>query len=303
MIAALVAAALAPAQPQAVLTIDPKHRLVEGVASDGSTIWVSSVLDRQILACAAGTCRTIATLPAGLRPLGLAWDWGRKILWIAAACLDPEHLAVKCARGALVALSPNGRVRATFSPKGFQFHPGDVSASQSGVFVGDSQNGLVWGLLSGRRGALRAINRPGSGKSAQGNALAPSGTEVIVADYARGIGRIDLKTTSTAWLPRPDGKPLKGVDGLLRCGDIYLGVYNGETPGRILTIRIRLGGTQSGELVKGLTFPDPTQIALDGKRLLVVADSGWEAIGRGETKRRIGAHIVALPLPANCTPL
>ena len=302
MIASLLAAAVAAAQPQTVLTIDPRHRLVEGVATDGSTIWVSSVIDRQILTCSR-TCRTLATLPKGLRPLGLAWDWGRKILWIAADCLDPEHLATKCERGALVALSPRGRVRAMLAPKGIDFHPGDVSASQSGVFASDSQNGLVWGLFSGRRGQLRAINRPGSGKSAQGNALAPSGTEVIVADYARGIGRIDLRTTATSWLPRPDGKPLRGVDGLQRCGNLYLGVYNGTAPGTVLRIRVGPLSVEYGELIKGLTFPDPTQIALDGRRLLVVADSGWATIDKPGFVRTKGAPIVAIPLSADCKPL
>jgi hypothetical protein len=32
--------------------------------------------------------------------------------------------------------------------------------------------------------------------------------------------------------------------------------------------------------VDGLTLNDPTQIAFDGKRLLIVSDSGWERIGR-----------------------
>lgn len=298
MIDALFAAAVAAAQPQTVLTIDPKHRLIEGVATDGSTIWVSSVLDRQILACSS-TCQTIATLPEGLHPLGLAWDWGRKILWIAADCPGVAGMA-KCDRGAVVGLSPAGKLRYRFAPKAIAFHPGDISASQSGIFASDSQNGLVWGLLSARRAGLRAINRPGSGKSAQGNALAQSGTEVIVADYARGIGRIDLKTTATTWLPRRDGKPLRGVDGLIRCGNGYLGVYNREAPGRVLTIRMRPGGIEYGELVKDLAFPDPTQIAFDGKRLLVVADSGWEAIGKGETRRSIGVRIVAIPLSPGC---
>lgn len=298
MIAALFAAALAAAQPQTVLTIDPKHRLVEGVATDGSTIWVSSVLDRQILACTTA-CRTIATLPQGLHPLGLAWDWGRKILWIAADCPGIAGMP-KCERGAVVGLSPGGRLRYRFAPKGIAFHPGDISATQSGIFASDSQNGLVWGLLSARRAGLRAINRPGSGKSAQGNALAQSGTEVVVADYARGIGRIDLKSTATTWLARQDRKPLRGVDGLVRCGNLYLGVYNGEAPGRLLTIRIRPDGIEEGELVRGLTLRDPTQIAFDGKKLLIVADSGWEAIGKGDAKRSVGAHILSFPLPAGC---
>jgi len=47
---------------------------------------------------------------------------------------------------------------------------------------------------------------------------------------------------------------------------------------------------------------DPTQIAFDGKRLLIVSDSGWERIGKGETTRRIGAKILAIPLGKDCKP-
>ena len=85
--------AAAAAQPSVVLTIAPSHQLVEGVATDGSTIFVSSVLDRQILACQK-TCHTIATLPEPLHPLGIAWDWGRKLVWIAADCPGVEDRCV-----------------------------------------------------------------------------------------------------------------------------------------------------------------------------------------------------------------
>ena len=300
MIGAAIAAAAAVAQPQVVATVPPQHRLVEGVATDGSVIYVSSVLDRQILACVR-TCRTIATLPEGLYPLGIAFDWGRKLIWIAADCPDVAGIA-KCERGALVAINRLGKVRGRWAPPAMAFHPGDVFASQSGIFVSDSQSGLVWSLLPRRLG-LRAVNRPGDGKSAQGIALTPSGTELIVADYERGIGRIDLKTAATTWLPRQDGKPSVGIDGLVRCGDSYLGVYNGgAAPARIWRIRMRPGGIQRDELVAGLTLTDPTQIAFDGKRLLIVSDSGWDRIAKGETARRTGAHILALPMGRNCVP-
>src|SRR6476661_576468 len=102
MIALLALAAVAAVQPQTLLTIDPRHRLVEGVASDGQTIWVSSILDRQILACRA-SCRTIATLPQPLHPFAVAWDSTRKRLWVAADC-PPGVAAIKpCERGALIA--------------------------------------------------------------------------------------------------------------------------------------------------------------------------------------------------------
>ena len=299
MIFAIAALALG-AKPATVVTVDPSHRLIEGVATDGTAIYVSSVLDRQILACVK-TCQTIATLPEGLHPLGIAFDWGRKLLWIAADCPEIAGIA-KCDRGALIAINRSGKIRGRFAPSKQSFHPGDVFASQSGIFVSDSQNGLVWALLP-RRPDLRAVNRAGDGKSAQGTALAPSGVELIVADYVRGIGRIDLKTTVTTWLPRQDGKPAVGIDGLVRCRDSYLGVYNGgAAPARVWLFRMRHGGVERTELVNGLMLSDPTQIAFDGKRLLIVSDSGWERIGKGETTRRIGAKILAIPLGKDCKP-
>jgi hypothetical protein len=301
VILAAVAALASQAQPVTVVTIDPSHRLVEGVATDGATIYVSSVLDRQILACGK-SCRTIATLPEGLHPLGIAFDWGRKLIWIAADC--PEIAGIsKCERGALIAINRSGKIRGRFAPAKQSFHPGDVFASQSGIFVSDSQDGLVWALLP-RRPQLRAVNLPGEGRSAQGVALAPSGLELIVADYARGIGRIDLKSKATSWLPRQDGKPSVGIDGLVRCRNSYLGVYNGgAAPARVWHIRMRPGGIQRTELADGLTLTDPTQLAFDGKRLLLVSDSGWERLGKGEAARRTGARILAIPLGKDCRPL
>jgi hypothetical protein len=299
MLALVAAAAL---QPRAILTIDPTHRLVEGVATDGSTIFVSSVLDRQILSCNANACRTIATLPAGLHPLGIAWDWGRGLLWIAADCPDIVGIA-KCERGALVAINRNGKLRVRVALAQAPFHPGDVSATQSGIFVSDSQNGQIWALMP-RRPGLRAVNRPGDGKSAQGTALTPSGTALIIADYSLGIGSVDLKTKVTTWLPHQEGRPLRGIDGLVRCGDHYLGVYNGGAiPARIWSFRLRPGGIDRSELTEGMKLTDPTQIAFDGKRLLLVSDSGWEGVGKGEATRRTGAQILAIPLSRDCRSL
>lgn len=280
-----------------MLTIDPRHRIVEGIASDGRTIWVSSVLDRQILACTT-SCRTLATLPEGLNPLGIAWDWSRDLLWVAADCPDLPGVA-KCARGALLAMTAGGRIVGRLAPPQAEFHPGDVSVSLHAVFVSDSRNGMVFGLLP-RRPGLRAANRPDDGKSAQGTALTPEGTALILADYSRGIGRIDLSNATTTWLPRQDGKPLRGVDGLVRCGERYFGVYNGSTPARVLSISVRGAGIEAADVIPGLSLPDATQIAFDGRRLLVVSNSGWEAFGKGEAARGRGAEVVAIPLPNGC---
>ena len=232
----LLAFAAAAVQPQPVLTIDPKHRLVEGIASDGQTIWVSSILDRQILACRA-SCRTIATVPAPLHPFAIAWDASRKRLWVAADC-PPGVAAIKpCERGALIALSSGGRVLTRIATASGSFHPGDVSAAPQGVFVSDSQNGAVYRLASSGY-SLEPVIAPGVGKSAQGTALDADGQNLLVADYSQGVGLVALATGARTLLPRQDGKPLRGIDGLARCGSTYFGIYNGSTPGTLVSITL-----------------------------------------------------------------
>jgi sugar lactone lactonase YvrE len=300
MILAMIAAAALV--PQTVATIDPKHRLVEGVASDGATIWASSLIDRQIIACKAERCKTIATLPSGVHPFAIAWDSKRKRLWVAADCPPGVSFIKACERGALIALDARGRIQTRIAPASGSFHPGDVSVANGDLFVSDSQNGAVYRLSPEGR-ALIAVVAPGIGKSGQGSALDAEGKRLIVADYSHGIAAIDLSSGIRTLLPRQDGKPLRGVDGLIRCGNGYLGIYNGAAPGRLLTINMREGGVEYGELVENLTFPDPTQIAFDGSRLLIVPNAGWEKALKGETVRAEGAPIVAIPVGPDCKPV
>jgi hypothetical protein len=268
------------------------------VATDGRTIWISSVLDRQILACKT-SCRTFATLPAGLHPFAIAWDSGRERLWVAADCPPGVAGITPCERGALVALDRRGTVRSRILPDAGSFHPGDVSVSGRHVFVSDSQNGLVFRLLPTDK-AIMAVNLPGDGKSAQGTALTPDGKQLLVADYSRGVSIVDLATFKTTVLPRQDGKPLRGIDGLTRCGSTYFGIYNGAPPGLLVSITRTGSGIAFAQPLGDATLDDPTQIAFDGKRLLIVDNSGWAALDKPATPRANGARILAVPLGADC---
>lgn len=298
MLAAVVAASL---QPTTVITIDPSHRIVEGVASDGRTIWVSSILDRTVLACRK-TCRTMAVLPAGLHPFAITWDKGRKRLWVAADCPPGVKGITACERGALIALDKRGNIRTRISPFIGKFHPGDVSAANGQLFVSDSQNGMVFRLTANGRGML-AVVLPGIGKSGQGTALSQNGKRLLVADYSQGIGSVDLATWKRTLLPRQDGKPLRGVDGLVRCGSTYYGIYNGAAPGLLVSITLTPTGINFEQPLGEMTLPDPTQIAYDGNRLLIVADSGWATLDKAGFVRTQGTPIIAIALSKDCKPI
>jgi DNA-binding beta-propeller fold protein YncE len=293
----LALAAVATAQLQSVLTIDASHRLIEGVASDGSTIWVSSVLDRQILACRT-TCRRLATLPAGLHPFAIAWDGTRRRLWVAADCPSGVVGIKPCDRGALIGFTAGGRLMTRVAPLSGSFHPGDVSAGPAGVFVSDSQNGAVYGIGESGYGLTPLIPR-GIGKSVQGSAVDADGNRLLVSDYSQGVAAVDLASGARTILPRQDGKPLRGVDGVARCGPVYYGIYNGSSPGALLSIAPAERGLTYEKVA---TLADPTQIVYDGKRLLIVSDSGWASIEKPTTPRASGATVLALPLSDDCKP-
>src|SRR3569623_1025483 len=110
--AALLAALAAPAQPAAttILTVPASHRLIAGIASDGETIWLSSVVDREILAWRPHQALRIRHMPPDTaRPLGLAWDAKRRWLWVATDC--PEIAAADaCTGGGLIALDRAARL-------------------------------------------------------------------------------------------------------------------------------------------------------------------------------------------------
>jgi hypothetical protein len=160
------------------------------------------------------------------------------------------------------------------------------------VFVADSRNGAVYRVAGD---ALVAVVAPGTGKSAQGSALSADGKVLIVADYSQGITRIDLASGKRE-LVLLDGKPVRGVDGLARAGDWYVGVQNGGSVGRLLAFRIVDGALDLKVLAEGGPLADPTQLLVTKDAILVVADSGWATIDTSSV-RRAPATIVRFPLP------
>jgi hypothetical protein len=100
-------------------------------------------------------------------------------------------------------------------------------------------------------------------------------------------------------LLRRDGKPQLGIDGLVRCGSSYYGIYNGSSRGALMAISPR---ERDLGVVELSVLSDPTQLTYDGKRVLIVAHSGWANIDKPQSPRVSGAQILAVPLSKDCKP-
>lgn len=291
----------APPKPVIVLEVPATHRLIEGIATDGKTIWLSSVVDRRILTWRGAKLVQILKMPHGTaRPLGMAFDASRNWIWIATDC--PRIVASDpCSGGALIAIDRRGKLKARLRPEGADPYFGDVSVDQGTVHVSDSMNGAVY-ACRGKCQSLEVLVPVGVGRSAQSTVRYDDGRRLLVADYGAGIASVDATGVRTP-IVREDGRMLRGVDGLVRAGDWMIGVQNSQSPGVVLAFKLAADGQQMTALkvlAGGADYPDPTQIAVSGDRLLIVADAQWAAYDAGKSEGRPPQHvtrILSLPIP------
>lgn len=281
---------LAAASPTVAYTIDPKHRIVEGVASDGRALFLSSILDRTIIVCRK-SCDWEFVLAGPAVPLGISWDPTRKLLWVAMHC--PKLPGVQPCSGEVQGVTARGKLRYRIWP-GTDFSPGDVNASDGRLFVSDSANGKVY-RADPEAGRWTELVMTGDRKSAQGMAVDGSG-RLIAADYSKGISAIDLSTGARTMLPRAGDKPLRGIDGMISVKGRIFAIYNGQAPGALLELMPGPDGLKFGQISGDADLSDPTQVAVMGDSLLAVADSGWATI-ETKDKREKGATILKFAIP------
>lgn len=281
---------LAAASPTIAYTIDPKHRIVEGVASDGRALFVSSILDRTVIVCRK-TCDREFQLIGPAVPLGISWDPKRKLLWVAMHC--PKLPGLAPCSGEVQGVTATGKLRYRIWPAA-DFSPGDVTASDGRLFVSDSANGKVYFADPEADRWIELVTN-GERKSAQGMALDGQGL-LIAADYSKGISRIDPQTAVRTMLPRAGDKPLRGIDGMVAAKGRVFAIYNGQSPGALLELVADPSGLKFSQISGDEDLPDPTQVAVSGESLFAVADSGWATIETRE-KRDKGATILKFVIP------
>jgi hypothetical protein len=159
---------------------------------------------------------------------------------------------------------------------------GDMTVGVGGdVFVSEAVTGAVYVIRRGRD-TLETLEAPGTFVSPQTPAATPDGRRLFVADYARGIGIVDLATRAVSWMPHPRGVAVDGIDGLYLVGGSLLAVQNGTEPNRVirlfldpsLTRVIRWEALESNSAGLGA----PTHGTLVGKDFYFIANSGWDQL-------------------------
>lgn len=159
---------------------------------------------------------------------------------------------------------------------------GDLVLNSAGdVFATDSISPAIYRIPRGSD-ELELFIEGEPFVSPQGLDLTADEKHLLMADYSKGIYRIDLQTRKIINVAPAPTSTLLGIDGLYRYGDSLLAVQNGVNPQRVVRLFLNKGFDQvlRFEIVEANNplFDEPTLGVLVGNMFYYVANSQWGAI-------------------------
>jgi hypothetical protein len=289
-----------------VFTLADPELLTEDIAYDAGRrrFLISSIRQAKIVAVDASTGATADFVPAGRDAiwgvLALAVDARRGVLWATTAAMaqtrgyraaDAGHTAVlryDLATGVLqqrydlpLQARPASSA-ASGATANVERVLGDMTVGPNGdVYASEGEAGAVY-LIRHDRDALETLVPEGTFASPQTPAVTPDGRRLLVADYVRGIGVVDLTTRAVTWMPHPYDVAVSGIDGLYWFGASLVAVQNGTEPNRVIRLDLdpslgRIVGWKPLES-NSAGLGVPTHGTLVGNSFYFLANSGWNQL-------------------------
>lgn len=278
---------------ETLLTVPTEHRLVEGIAyAPDHGYFLSTVVSGRILKTNAGAAPRVLVdgkdHSAGSF-FGIAFSPDENALYATFGRVDQTPgIAEGEGQTGVMRINPvTGEVTGTWAlPGGTEGQQiADVTAHKSGVYVTDGQSGKIYRIEGD---ALVAVPTAVSIRSAQGITVIPDGM-LMVADYGRGLWRIDPSSGDALLLPVPQEVSLIGLDGLFLHDGRLLAIQNGVQPHRLIEISLATDAshvTGVKTLVQALAaFDEPTLGTSSPLGPVIVASSQWPKFGEGGAVR------------------
>jgi hypothetical protein len=269
-----------------VFRLEGTARIPEDIDYDPQTkhFYISAVLGKQIIEVnMAGHTKLFATAPDQWPMMALKIDSRRRILWATEVALDGFTAAAKKDWGRSAILQydlPSGKLlhRIEGPP---QAALGDMALAANGdPIVSDGEHGGVYRVSRNSESVVRID--AGDFVSPQTPVILADGKHILVPDYARGIGVLDLDTKRVDWIPMEGNHALSGIDGLYALGNTLIATQNGTSPERVVRFALNAPMTRvlSESIIERATasLGDPTHGVLVGDYFYYIANSGWDAL-------------------------
>jgi sugar lactone lactonase YvrE len=263
----------------------------EGIAYDPQTksFFLGSIYRRKIVRVRPGGVATdFATERDGLWSVfGMRVDSSRRLLWACTAA-HPQMSNFRKEEGGTSAVLKfdlrTGRLvkRYVLSNKPEPHLLGDLVIDGAGnVFVSDSLTPAIYVIRPGGD-RLETFVKGGEFISPQGVAPSSDGQCLFVADYAKGIFRIELKNKRITLLECPPASTMIGIDGLYFNRGALVGVQNGINPARIVKLHLDKSERRIMRLevleANNPLFDEPTLAVIVRDDLYFIANSQWGAV-------------------------
>jgi hypothetical protein len=251
---------------------------------ESKLFYISTVLGKQILQVdMAGRTKLFASAPDQWPMMALKVDPGRSVLWATEVALDGFAAAAKedWGRSAILQYDlHSGRLlhRIEGPPKAAL---GDMALAANGdPIVSDGEQGGVY-RVNGNNQSVERIDA-GDFVSPQTPAVLADGKHILVPDYVRGIGVLDLNTKQVDWISMEGKHALSGIDGLYALGNTLIATQNGTSPERVVRFTLTAPKTRvrSESIIERATptLGDPTHGVVVGGYFYYIANSGWDSL-------------------------
>lgn len=265
-----------------------KTMIAESVAFDSKAkrFFVGSVHKRKIVALdSKGAEKDFSSSTDGLfAVLGMKVDAARGVLWVASSAV-PQMMgftpADKGKSGIFKYDLRTGKIlRKYLLPEGEQHTLGDVWIDQRGnVFATDGASPNVYRIEAGKN-ELELFLKSDLFVSLQGITAGSNRNEIFVADYAKGIFRIDLITKAITQMKPDPNVTLLGTDGLYFYRGKLITIQNGITPNRVAAFTVAGDRVTNTAVLEAnhADFLEPTLGYIDGDNFIYVANSQWPLV-------------------------
>ncbi|MBT1698825.1 hypothetical protein KK083_18170 [Fulvivirgaceae bacterium PWU4] len=166
---------------------------------------------------------------------GIKVDAAKKVLWACAAPVPQMEGFDSTHTPAVFKYDlRTGKLLTRYSPR-VPKQPifGDLVLSSKGiVFIPDSRNNIIF-TVNERSGQLEPYFTSPEFWNIQGITFSDDGKYLFIADYIKGIFRLDMQNKTLTFLPADFPLSLKSIDGLTYYNNSLVAIQNGVTPMRV----------------------------------------------------------------------
>ena len=289
---AIIAASADNLKPVGVSTralqLTDKAMIAESVAYDkkSKTFYVGSIHQRKIVAVdAKGVEKEFSSQDDGLfAVLGMKVDVKRGVLWAATSAIPQMRGFKEADKGRSGVYKYDLKTKKLLGkhmlPSVEQHMLGDLWIDARGnVYATDSLSPNIY-RIDAKKDSIEPFITSDLFASLQGITAGANANEIYVADYAKGIFRIDLSSKAIAHLTPDANVTLLGIDGLYFHRGRLIAIQNGITPNRVAAFAVE-GDRIASTSVLEANHPDflePTLGLINGDEFYFVANSQWPLV-------------------------